>query len=192
MTGRHCGEAPPDSRRNPQALRASPAARSRMSTRIGRRKHAVRRPSRGRRIFGGRDRHDSRRLARRPVSRARSRTSSPAPCTKVVQPGPLGKRGQVRRRRCAPLPSASVRLQLGTPIWSATMRSSSRSAASRLIVGRKFLPRKPYTQLVRSTSACAPAAAIARSPSSLLVRRHSTARSAHPPDTASSRIPSNT
>ena len=64
--------------------------------------------------------------------------------------------------------AAMVLAQGGAPIWSATIRNAGRSAPSLSIVGRKFLPRRPYTQLVRRIRCAHPVAAIARSPSSFV------------------------
>ena len=160
--------APLRSQGNPPAPRASSAVRSRTSIRNG--------TSRGRHTPAGAPASDSRRSrsaraaaadASPRIARAKSyQLASPEderwynPARSAIAGNPAATMRTVA--------DASVRLQLGTPIWSATTVSSSRSAASLRIVSRKFLPRKPYTQLVRSTIACAPASAIARSPSSLL------------------------
>ncbi len=58
--------------------------------------------------------------------------------------------------------SARKRLEVGAPRWSATTRSSSRVAPRLSMVSRKFLPRGPYTQVVRSTRCLQPARAAPR------------------------------
>jgi hypothetical protein len=76
--------------------------------------------------------------------------------------------GNSLRARTWDVASARWRVQVGAPTWSPTTRNSLRSRARRSMVFMKLAPCRPYTQLVRKIRWRPPAAAIARSPPSLL------------------------
>ena len=186
--------APPDSRRNPPARRRQ--SRQREAERRlepGGREHAIRRPARRRRIIRPSSIGTTRGRGASPtIARAKSNQLACPVARKVIEPRPLGEQPADRRRRSAPSPRPAC----GSSWERRSGRRRSRARpARRPAAGSSAGNSRRASRRPSSCGARARARRRRRSrarPRACSRRTHSAAPAAHPPDTAWSRVPSNT